>query len=134
MTRSEATPDAQPAREFPFNQQRILIVEDDKAIADLTTQLLQDRGLQVVGPAPTLSRAIELIQSEMLDGAILDVNLGLETSFAAAVLLKERGIPFFFTTAFAYRPHPEVSNDTCLAKPYRARELVETLRGVLARG
>ncbi|HDS0924301.1 TPA: response regulator [Stenotrophomonas maltophilia] len=133
MNASKVDPRAPRPPPYQFTRERILLVEDDSMISELAMQLLEDSNVEVIGPASTLAQAIELILTEPVDAAILDVNLGTETSFPAAALLRQRGIPFFYTTAFANRAHPDVAAEAFLPKPYRARQLVETLRDVLAR-
>lgn len=58
-------------------------------------------GATVIGPAPSLGKAIELIESNpVIDAAILDVNLKGEKVFLAADLLTLRGIPFLLATGY----------------------------------
>jgi len=111
---------------------RVLLVEDEALITTLVVDVLEDRGMVVIGPAATLRDALALAGSEQIDAAILDVNLGAETSFPVARLLRERGIPFFYTTAFANRTHPDIGDAAFLPKPYGIRQLLETLDGILA--
>jgi CheY-like chemotaxis protein len=55
---------------------RILLVEDDFIIADDFTAAFEAAGAEVVGPAATLQKALELLEhTERLDGAVLDINL-----------------------------------------------------------
>ncbi|SEL57140.1 Response regulator receiver domain-containing protein [Pseudoxanthomonas sp. GM95] len=111
---------------------RVLLVEDDRLISTLAVDLLEYRGLHVVGPAETLQVAKEMASNEEIDAAILDVNLGAETSFAAAAILRARGIPFFYTTALVNLSHPEIVRETSLAKPYGAKQFFDALERILA--
>ena len=55
---------------------RILVVEDEIFIAMATVDALVASGAEVVGPAMSVLRGLELLDSETeLDGAILDVNV-----------------------------------------------------------
>ncbi|MEO6102013.1 MAG: response regulator, partial [Pseudoxanthomonas sp.] len=90
-----------------------------------------DHGIEIVGPAATLAHALEVAESGSFDVAMLDVNLGCETSFPVARVLRERGIPFFYTTAFANTAHPDIAGEVFLPKPYGIKDLLETLRQVL---
>ncbi|MET0583065.1 MAG: response regulator [Pseudoxanthomonas sp.] len=112
---------------------RVLLVEDEALITTLIVDLMEDRGVVVIGPAATLAHAIELARTEVLDAAILDVNLGSETSFPVAGILRDRGVPFFYTTAFANKTHPDVAGEAFLPKPYGIKQLFQTLEEVLAR-
>ena len=94
----------------------ILVVEDNLLLAEVTKILLEDSGCRVVGPAGWLERGLELAQAEPLDGAVLDINLHGEMSFAIAEVLRARGVPFVFVTGYedrgivpmAYRSAPRL--------------------------
>jgi CheY-like chemotaxis protein len=79
---------------------RILVAEDEYTIAAEILDALELRGAEVVGPAPTVARALELVQAERLDGAVLDINLKGELAFSVADALVERNIRFVFTTGY----------------------------------
>ena len=111
---------------------RILLVEDDLLISTLAVELMQLKGIAVIGPAETLSAALALVEREPLDAAVLDLNLGSETSFAVAATLKAQGTPFFYTTAFANATHPDVLGEMLLAKPYGAKQFFRMLETLLS--
>jgi len=111
---------------------RVLVVEDDRLISALLVELMALRGINAVGPAETLAAALAIAEHEPLDAAVLDVNLGSETSFAAAELLRRRGVPFFYTTAFAGAVHPSVAGERFLPKPFGAKQFCQTLETVLS--
>lgn len=77
---------------------RILVLDDEPMIAMLVQDWLQELGYETVGPAQTVSAAIDLLESAVLDGAILDVSLGNEDCYAVAERLQVRGVPFAFAT------------------------------------
>jgi len=77
---------------------RILIVEDEFIIALEIQSCLEEAGATVVGPAFTLSKAIELASQENLSAAMLDLRLGYESAAPVAAVLAERHIPFVFYT------------------------------------
>ncbi len=122
------------ANDGRVTSKRVLIVEDEVLITTLIVDVLEDRGVVVVGPAATLAHALELAGSERLDAAVLDVNLGTETSFPVAPLLRARSVPFFYTTAFANKVHPDIGDEAFLAKPYGIKQCLRTLDGILATG
>jgi DNA-binding response OmpR family regulator len=78
-----------------LNGLRILVVEDTFLVADSISSALQLRGCLVVGPVPRVQPALELARTEVIEGAILDVNLAGELSFPVADALIERHIPLF---------------------------------------
>jgi DNA-binding response OmpR family regulator len=54
---------------------RILIVEDEPFIAFDLQMAVEEFGAIAIGPASTVAEALGLIAQEVIDGAILDVNL-----------------------------------------------------------
>ena len=79
---------------------RVLVIEDEMMIAMLLEDMLADLGHQVVGVAGRLDVALELARDADADLAILDVDLGGESSFPVAEVLTSRGLPFLFATGF----------------------------------
>ncbi|WP_052699453.1 response regulator [Hyphomicrobium sp. 99] len=95
-------PGSQPkASGAPLQGLRILVMEDEPIIALDLRLTLEDAGAFVIGPATTLAAAIELIQIEMIDCALLDVRMGRESAFAAAEKLSARGLRWVFHTGNA---------------------------------
>lgn len=78
---------------------RILVVEDEPLVAMLIEDLLLELGCKVVGPAGTVAQALALADTR-LDGALLDVNLGVEQSYPVADKLAADGVPFAFVTGY----------------------------------
>jgi CheY-like chemotaxis protein len=58
--------------------------------------MLEDLGVEVLGPVPGVDAAIELANATEFDGAVLDIELGNETSEAVATRLDQLGVPFMF--------------------------------------
>lgn len=114
---------------------RILVVEDEYAIAADLAFNLERAGLQVVGPAGSVRQALTLIESEgALDGALLDVNLGKERAFPIADELAARGVPFVFATGYGSDliPPPYASAPQC-EKPVDFVHLTTLLAEVIRR-
>lgn len=85
----------------PLTGRRILVAEDEYVMAMDLTQELAGMGAIVIGPAPSVERAVDLIEcTPCIDAAILDINLGGEMIFPAADRLCARGVPFLFTTGY----------------------------------
>ena len=63
---------------------RVLVVEDELAIAMLLESALEDERCVVVGPCGCLRDALAAARNEALDLAVLDVNLEGEMVFPVA--------------------------------------------------
>jgi len=109
---------------------RILIVEDEPLIAMMAGEWLEELGHVVVGPAYDLGSALELAEGDV-DGAILDVTLGRDTSYPAADRLRERGVPFAYSTGYGQEGlDPERRATPQISKPFefeRFRTVVEAM-------
>src|SRR5215470_10682057 len=111
---------------------RVLIVEDEFFIALDIGQRLADAGFDVVGPAPSVAKALSLIDEEGCDVAVLDVNLGGETSEPVARRLRESAKPFIVLSGYATdNKLPWFGSATVLSKPLRMDDLVAALRGCI---
>jgi CheY-like chemotaxis protein len=77
---------------------RILVVDDEPLISMLMEDWLVELGCEVVGPACSVEQGLDMADSSELDGAILDVNLAGNNSYALANALKQKGVPFAFAT------------------------------------
>jgi DNA-binding response OmpR family regulator len=76
---------------------RVLVVEDEVLICMLIETILDDAGYQVL-TANSLSDALDTIDRETFDLAILDLNLQGKKVYPAAQALAAKGIPFVFAT------------------------------------
>jgi DNA-binding response OmpR family regulator len=104
---------------------RILVVEDDPIIGFDLCELLSEVGFTVYGPAPTVAEGLRLIAAHNCDTAVLDVNLGRETSEAIALELARRGIPFITLSGYAADQHPSVFKGApLLLKPVKISRLI----------
>lgn len=112
---------------------KIFIVEDEVLVAFEMSDTLEDMGFEVVGPSVHLDDAKKTAQESDIDVAFLDVNLGRgKTSEPIAKILKQRGIPFVYITAYDRDQIAFVSDDDPLVrKPVSGRELLGALKKVL---
>ena len=112
---------------------RILVVEDSPVVAPFTAELLGELGGVVLGPAPNMASARELIENEAFDAALMDVHIRGERVFALCDLVAERNIPFIFTSGYADWEIPDEWTDRPrLQKPYTMDQVRETIEAVLA--
>jgi DNA-binding response OmpR family regulator len=83
-----------------------------------------------VGPAPSVARAIALVQSERLDAAIVDLRLANgELAIDVCEALQAKAVPYLLLTGWHLGPDPGVP---VILKPFERRELFEALRSLLA--
>ena len=112
---------------------RILVVEDEALLAETLSDLLQDAGFEVAGPAHTVPSALDVIRSSIIDAAILDVRLFDELSYPVAYALEARSIPFLFLTAQRRLDlPPELQRYPFIEKPFHAAAIRHCLRELLA--
>ena len=97
---------------------KVLVVEDEWLIAASLEDSLTAQGFAVVGPAASVSMALDLIEAEPLDFALLDVSLGTEKSFPIADRLRSLSVPFLFLTGYGSTDLPETfAGSPLVAKP-----------------
>ncbi|MEJ6402165.1 HWE histidine kinase domain-containing protein [Yoonia sp. 2307UL14-13] len=91
---STALPDGQPVDpDGSFAGWRVMVVEDDPIIGMDIAEIFGSRGATVVGPFTTVATALQALR-DAPDVALLDVNLGQETTDAVATQLSDLSIPF----------------------------------------
>jgi CheY-like chemotaxis protein len=105
---------------------RVLLVEDEIMIALLVEEILVEFSHTVVGPASRIDHALELVASEAIDVAILDVNIDDKDVYPVAEALAARGIPFMFVSGYGTLPE-RFRDRPRLTKPFRQRALLELL-------
>ena len=112
---------------------RVLIVEDEPIVAMCLEDMLIDLGCEVVGPASRVQEGLTLAETEGLDAAILDVNLGADYSYAIADALSERGVPFAFATGYDRVDYSRGGESTLIQKPYKAERVGSVLETLIER-
>jgi chemotaxis family two-component system sensor kinase Cph1 len=111
-----------------------LLVEDELLVALSIVDVLTAIGFEVIGPAPRVKDALELIdQAPRLDIGILDVNLAGERSWPVARALRSNGVPFLFVTGYIemHAALPEDLADSVLcSKPVEESEIVRAMKAL----
>jgi DNA-binding response OmpR family regulator len=103
---------------------KVLIVEDEWLLAEQYASILRDAGYTIVGPAPSLDKAMELLSKSTVDAALLDLNLRGTMSYPLAERLATQKVPFVFVTG--YDPMdlpPHLAQKPLVRKPARPTEL-----------
>ncbi len=105
--------------------ERMLVLEDNMIIALDLEDMLVRLGVKQVIVASSVAQAFEALSNETPPFAILDVNLGQETSFPVAEALQDAGVPFAFGTGFGdSAAFPDRFKETpVLQKPYSAESV-----------
>jgi DNA-binding response OmpR family regulator len=116
-------------------QPSILLVEDDALLAMDVEVVLQAAGYRVMGPAATTAEALSLLREETPDVAVLDLNLGNETSFPVFDYLARIGAPFVVLSGHSPEMVPMAhAHRSFLQKPYEPRSLLRVIRSLLDDG
>ncbi|BAM88910.1 putative response regulator receiver, CheY-like protein [Bradyrhizobium oligotrophicum S58] len=104
-------------------------MEDEYFLADDLVGEFRRLDADVIGPMSDVSEAQELLRSgPALDAALLDINLRNEMVFPVARMLRERKIPFVFTTGYDKASiRPEFPNVPLREKPIDISAMAEFL-------
>ncbi|EOS49035.1 response regulator transcription factor [Lachnospiraceae bacterium JLR.KK009] len=117
---------------------RILIVEDDEAVAQGLADILNGSGYQAEW-CEQPRKALEMVKRQPLDLVILDINLGEENGYAICKKIRETSdIPILFLTAYQSEIDVvrgfTVGGDDYITKPFRLQELLARVQALLRRG
>jgi light-regulated signal transduction histidine kinase (bacteriophytochrome)/CheY-like chemotaxis protein len=98
----------------------VLLVEDNMIIALNAEDILLTLGAARVSVAGNVGEALHQIELETPSFALLDINLGLETSWPVARRLRELGVPHAFATGYGNTADypPEHRGTPSITKPY----------------
>jgi DNA-binding response OmpR family regulator len=111
---------------------RILIVEDDVLLAMDLAEQLEALGFDVVGPCMSVAQALSAYEEEGCDVAVLDINLGKETSEIVAKRLRAEEVPFIVASGYSNEQWPPVFlGEAAVSKPFQASALVELISAAM---
>jgi DNA-binding response OmpR family regulator len=109
-----------------------LVVEDEWLVAVLIEQILESAGCIVMGPVARVPEALDAVNDDDYDAAVLDVNLAGERINPVADALSERDVPFMFVTGYGANALPsEYAERPHIGKPFRIAELLGMLSSIL---
>jgi CheY-like chemotaxis protein len=107
---------------------RVLVVEDEALICMTLQDVLEDLGCEVVAMCSTVGEAAESVKRDDFDVAILDVNLNGEAITPVGAILRDRAIPFIFSTGYGKSGVPQDFNDyPVVEKPFRDLDIESSL-------
>ena len=108
---------------------QVLVVEDEALVALQLEDMLTESGCGVVGPASRVHQAIELLEGQQVDAAVLDLNIAGELVYPVADALAKRGLPYIFATAYgASSLEAPYQSRLVLQKPFSRRQLLEAMQ------
>jgi DNA-binding response OmpR family regulator len=88
-------------RQLGLFQMRILIVEDEFLIAKTLAQILTDGGHVVSGMVGSAEKAIQMLENQKIDAAVVDANLAGSSAAPIETALRKRGIPFAVISGYS---------------------------------
>src|SRR5215510_2212692 len=109
----------------------VLVVEDVWHVARALKSMLEQIGMDVIGPTATTAEARSLTSAQSPQLAIIDINLKQETSCGLIDELYQQGVQVIVISGYAA---PAVSGDRVVAflqKPFSGTELITTILRVL---
>jgi CheY-like chemotaxis protein len=108
---------------------RVLVVEDQYLVAEEMRRMVTGLGGQVIGPVARAQPALEALDSERVDLALLDINLGPDDAYPLAQELIRRDVPFIFATGAEPWVVPEAFRGVPrLDKPLTPRALADAVQ------
>jgi response regulator RpfG family c-di-GMP phosphodiesterase len=121
---------------------RILVAEDDPAIAAIVQQGLEGLGYVVVGPFGAAEEVLEILPKldPKPDVVLMDINLSgpMDGIEAAEVIHREYGLPIVYASALHDEPTLRRASKAepfgYIVKPYQIRELRAAIATALYKG
>ncbi|MGD1900588.1 MAG: HWE histidine kinase domain-containing protein [Phormidesmis sp.] len=112
----------------------VLVVEDNLLIAIEMERSLSNLGFNQVDAAPSVVRALKLIEQTQYQIGVLDVNLKKETSFEVVTELMKRQTPVIFTTGYdsKYAIPDELKAIPILKKPIEMAALETAIYNLIS--
>lgn len=110
----------------------VLLVEDSLIIALDAEDILQRFGATIT-TASSVEAAHDRLDDTPFDVAILDINLGDQTSFGIADRLHDMGVPFFFASGYGEQANLPMEHRarTVVQKPYTTANIIRSVETAL---
>ncbi len=109
----------------------ILTVEDAFLVGLQLKRDVESFGFEVLGPVARAQEALALLDHPNLVFAILDINLGEETSIPVATALRDRGIPFVFITGYRSVDVAGFEHTEVIRKPATTEQILGAITKVI---
>jgi CheY-like chemotaxis protein len=120
---------------LPLQDLRVLLLEDNFIVALEAEELLRELGAAAVFAASRVVDAMVVLDREEVHFAMLDINLGHETSDAVAFRLGELAVPYILASGYdEAQPHTGKDAEVALVtKPFDRDELAAAITRTLSR-
>ncbi len=117
---------------LPGARRKVLIVEDDAAIALAAFNRLQSRRFEVCGIAATLDEALRMAAEHWPDIVVMDIRLKQGDGVEAAHLIRSNyASAVLFATAYCDEYRDRLPEDSwCLQKPFDMDALQDALEAL----
>jgi len=113
----------------------ILVVEDDYLTAVAVCDVVRDCGFAVAGPVQKVESGLQLISTQAVQAAIIDINLNGTESYPLCHELGKRHVPFVFLTGHSPSSiAPKFQAVPLLPKPIDMQQLRMTLGRLASHG
>lgn len=114
----------------PLESKYVLLVEDSLIVAMDAEDILNLLGAARVTACATIRSALDELEAEPVDFAVLDINLGDQNSLPVAKALMERNIPFIFATGYGEQAQlpDELYGTPVVQKPYEVTGIAAAVR------
>lgn len=127
MTEGEDTPLSAPVskRATATLDGDAMVVEDNMIIAMEAEDILRDMGCGDCHVAGSVKHALTILADQDIAFALLDIDLGTETSEEIAAALQARGTPFVFASGYGEYPNfsGRFRDVPIVAKPYSREDI-----------
>jgi CheY-like chemotaxis protein len=112
---------------------QVLLLEDNLIIAMHASDMLSELGAEHVHIANSVQKAFDILDRVAIGAAVLDVNLGDETSLLVAQRLVSNGVPYILATGYGSQSDVSETFPTSpiLKKPYQISGLQRALEEAL---
>ncbi|MGJ8547789.1 MAG: HWE histidine kinase domain-containing protein [Sulfitobacter sp.] len=113
----------------------VLVVEDNMVIALDASDTLEKFGAESVHMSGSVADALAILDANDITFALLDVNLGDQTSLPVAQAMAEQNIPFVLATGYGDAESITASYPSAVvtSKPFTAESLAKAIETALSR-
>jgi len=110
----------------------VFIAEDEFHVLQLLEDMLDELGCIIDGSASSVPAALAGAGETQAQAALLDVNLRGRPIYPVARVLRDRAIPFVFSTGYGTAGiEPEWTRYPVLQKPFAIEHLAAALAGLV---